>query len=267
MKNYRVFFLNIKYLNKKMGVYGLFVAILFGLYAVSYFHNNSKEVSFCFGDIFLLLFGGVEYKKSSIINYSTWFGIIMILYYPIIAFITNELAEKKLFAFYRIKKYKYWYYSNIMNALLKVLVYLILIYVVVFIIASISIGFDGIVKIDEFNSLKVSMTINKLIINIFLLNYLFMVAIVLLTISTYFLTKNIKVSTLIVIIITYLTSFIDNGYIGKFLIGNVAMLRQNSSFISGNKNITYIYSIEVFIFIIVASLILGHLLYRRNIEI
>ncbi|MDD7796063.1 hypothetical protein [Clostridium sp. 'White wine YQ'] len=267
MKTYRVFFLNIKYLNKKMIVYELFIAILFGLYVVSYFHNNSKEISVCFGDVFLLLFGGIEYKKNSIISYSTWLGFIIILYYPIIAFISKEISEKKLFAFYRIKKYKYWYYSNIMNSLLKVFLYLILIYGVVFIIASIFMGFDGIVKADEFNSLKTSMPLNKLIISIFLLNYLFISAIVLLTISTYLITKNIKIATLIIITITYLTSFIVNGSIGKFLIGNLAMMRQNSSFITGNKNITFTHSIEVFIFIIIVSLILGHLLYRRNIEI
>ncbi len=267
MKKFNISFLNIKYINKKLIVYFILVSILYGLYGTSFILNNSSEVNFNFGDVFLFLFGGVQYRKDSLIDYTSWFGFILLIYYPIIYFLSKQFADKKVFIFYRIKKYKYWYYSNIFIAFLKVILFFIFMYAATFIIALKPLGYSGVVSKNIFNNLKYSVSTNTLIVQLISINILFIIAVILLAMNLFFVTKKFNISVLIVLILTYLSSFINLKSSAKYSLGNVAMLVQNVSFSNGNSNITFNYSIGFFLVIIISNLILGNFLYKRSIEI
>lgn len=267
MKKFKIFLLNIKYENYKVIIYLAIISLIYALYGVNFLKTNATEVNFSFGDIYLFLFGGVPYDLKSIPKYINWFGFILLLYYPMIYFISNQFQDKKLFVFYRVKKYKYWYYANLVSTVLKTILVIITMYIVVFLVTLMFFDFNGTIIPNKFNNLINEISFNSLVFNMLLLNIMLVITIILITINLSFVIRDFNVATVSVLVITYLSSFVGNSEVGKDFVGNVAMVVRHIEFKDVMTGITSMYSYGFFSILIIINLILGHLLYRRNIEL
>lgn len=261
MKKYNMFFLNIKYENLRLITYFIFFSILLAFYGATFFQRNSEYIAYSTGDLFLFLTGGTKEGKN-FFNYINWFGLILVVYLPMIYILSKQFQDKKIFIFYRLKEYKNWYYSNVIWTFFNVLVFLLIIYTVIFLVSLIFKGASYWTSPNEFNSLVKSVSLKSVILKTFLLNFLFFYGLILLASNLSFLTRKFNASILGVLVLSYLTSLGKN----KYLIGNAAMLMKEDIFISGNNGLTFSFALIYLSLFLLLNLISGHFLYRRNIE-
>lgn len=260
-KYYNMFLLNIKYENLRLIIYFIFFSFLLSFYGITFFQRNSEYIAYSTGDLFLFLVGGVKAEKN-FLNYVNWFGIILIVYLPMVYMLSKQFQDRKIFIFYRVKDYKNWYYYNIIWTFFNVFVFLLILYIIILGLSLFGKNVSYFVKPNEFNYLLNEVSLESLILKCFLLNFLFFNSLILLASNLTFLTRNFNASVLTVLILSYLTSLSNN----KYLIGNVAMIMKENIFVNGNKGLNFKFAVVYLSLFLIINLVVGHLLYRRNIE-
>ena len=232
---------NLKYsFNLKDIILIISFSIVYSIYGLNLFRNFDNNISM--GDIFIILYGGVDYKLYNILDYIRLIGFQIVLIYPILKWIYTEFEEKVSLTLFRIKNYSFWIYSIIISAILKCIFYMFIIYITTIVISTLKLGFSTELIANSINNLINNESTINIISRLFILNSLSIILILLIIINIHFIMKDFNLSIIITLIIYMISMFCNNRY---FSIGNDLIFVRTSYFkvdyITSNYNYDVIY--------------------------
>ncbi|WP_338854383.1 hypothetical protein [Clostridium perfringens] len=230
-------------------------SIIYSMYGINLFKEFQNNISI--GDIFLKLYGGVDFKSYNMLEYIQLLGFQIILIYFILKWVYSEFVEKVSLILFRIKSYSVWVYSIIIPAILKSIFYMIIIYITTLIFTTLKLGFSTEITSNSLNNLMINIPTINTIIKLFILNSLSIILILLIIINIYFILNDFNLSIILTLIIYMISMFWNNKY---FSVGNnltfVRTLYFNVDYVTSNYNYNVLY---------IGTLILFNLLFSSKI--
>ncbi|HBI6984482.1 TPA: hypothetical protein K8N09_002475, partial [Clostridium perfringens] len=149
---FKLSIINLKYsFNFKNILLIVTFSIIYSMYGINLFKEFQNNISI--GDIFLKLYGGVDFKSYNILEYIQLLGFQIILIYFILKWVYSEFVEKVSLILFRIKSYSVWVYSIIIPAILKSIFYMIIIYITTLIFTTLKLGFSTEITSNSLNNL------------------------------------------------------------------------------------------------------------------
>lgn len=233
--------INLKYsFDLKNIILIIFFSIIYSIYGINLFKGFQGNIST--GDVFIKLYGGVDYKLYNILDYMRLIGFQIVLIYLILKWVYTEFAEKISLTLFRIKNYSLWIYSIIIPAILKSIFYMFIIYITTLIVTTLKLGFSTELATNSINNLINNVSTISIIVKLFVLNSLSIILILLIIINIYFILKDFNLSIIITLMIYMISMFWNNKY---FSIGNnltfVRTLYFNVDYIASNYSYNVLY--------------------------
>ncbi|EOU1702128.1 hypothetical protein [Clostridium perfringens] len=253
---FKLSIINLKYsFNFKNILLIVTFSIIYSMYGINLFKEFQNNISI--GDIFLKLYGGVDFKSYNMLEYIQLLGFQIILIYFILKWVYSEFVEKVSLILFRIKSYSVWVYSIIIPAILKSIFYMIIIYITTLIFTTLKLGFSTEITSNSLNNLMINIPTINTIIKLFILNSLSIILILLIIINIYFILNDFNLSIILTLIIYMISMFWNNKY---FSVGNnltfVRTLYFNVDYVTSNYNYNVLY---------IGTLILFNLLFSSKI--
>ncbi|HAT4197568.1 TPA: hypothetical protein I9013_002569, partial [Clostridium perfringens] len=168
---FKLSIINLKYsFNFKNILLIVTFSIIYSMYGINLFKEFQNNISI--GDIFLKLYGGVDFKSYNMLEYIQLLGFQIILIYFILKWVYSEFVEKVSLILFRIKSYSVWVYSIIIPAIIKSIFYMIIIYITTLIFTTLKLGFSTEITSNSLNNLMINIPTINTIIKLFILNSL-----------------------------------------------------------------------------------------------
>ena len=254
---FKLSIINLKYsFNFKNILLIVTFSIIYSMYGINLFKEFQNNISI--GDIFLKLYGGVDFKSYNMLEYIQLLGFQIILIYFILKWVYSEFVEKVSLILFRIKSYSVWVYSIIIPAIIKSIFYMIIIYITTLIFTTLKLGFSTEITSNSLNNLMINIPTINTIIKLFILNSLSIILILLIIINIYFILNDFNLSIILTLIIYMISMFWNNKY---FSVGNnltfVRTLYFNVDYVTSNYNYNVLY---------IGTLILFNLLFSSKLQ-